>query len=164
MQNLAALQYLTICDCPSLVTFPKGGLPPQILLLKVWDCINLKEPMSEWSLDSLTFLKKLSIGSAPDIASFPDENCLLPMSLTFVSIARLNNLVSLSSGLQNLTSLEELEVVDCPKLRHLPREGLLATLGRLCIRNCKHLKRQCLKKKGAYSPRIAHIPHVEIEW
>ncbi|GLT39629.1 hypothetical protein SLA2020_138110 [Shorea laevis] len=164
MQNLASLQYLTVCDCPSLVTFSKGGLPPQLLLLGVWDCINLKEPMSEWNLDSLTFLKGLIIGGAPDIASFPDENCLLPMGLTLIFIARLDNLVSLSVGLQNLTSLEELEVVDCPKLRHLPREGLPATLGRLCIRNCRHLKRKCLKKKGTYSPRIAHIPHVEIEW
>ncbi|GKU88523.1 hypothetical protein SLEP1_g2775 [Rubroshorea leprosula] len=164
MQNLASLQYLTVCDCPSLVTFSQGGLPPQLLLLKVWDCIYLKEPMSEWNLNSLTSLEKLIIAGTPDIASFPDENCLLPMSLTFVSIARLNNLESLSSALQNLTSLEELEVVDCPKLRHLPREGLPAALGRLCIRNCKHLKRKCLKKTGAYSTRVAHIPNVEIEW
>ncbi|GLT39641.1 hypothetical protein SLA2020_138230 [Shorea laevis] len=164
MQNLASLQYLTVCDCPSLVTFSKGGLPPQLLLLEVWDCINLKEPMSKWNLDSLTSLKELIIAGAPDIASFPNENCLLPTSLTLIFIARLNNLVSLSSRLQNLTSLEELEVVDCPKLRHLPREGLPATLGRLCIRNCKHLKRKCLKKKGAYPTRIAHIPNVEIEW
>ncbi|GKU88574.1 hypothetical protein SLEP1_g2824 [Rubroshorea leprosula] len=163
MQNLASLQYLTVCDCPSLVTFSKGGLPPQLLLLEVWDCINLKEPMSEWNLDSLTSLKGLIIVGSPDIASFPDENCLLPTSLSLIFIARLNNLESLSSALQNLTSLEELEVVDCPNLRHLPREGLPATLGRFCIRNCKHLKRKCLKKKGGYSMTIAHIPNVEIE-
>ncbi|GLT43045.1 hypothetical protein SLA2020_170190 [Shorea laevis] len=163
MQNLASLQYLTVCDCPCLVTFPNGGLPSQLLLLRVWDCINLKEPMSERNLDSLTSLKELGIAGAPDIASFPDENCLLPRSLTSIFIGRLNNLVSLSSGLQNLTSLEDLEVYKCPKLRHLPREGLPATLGRLCIRSCKHLKRKCLKKKGAYSTRIAHIPCVEID-
>ncbi|GLT39647.1 hypothetical protein SLA2020_138280 [Shorea laevis] len=164
MQNLASLQYLTVCDCPSLVTFSKGGLPPQLLFLEVWDCINLKDSMSEWNLDSLTSLTELNIAGAPNITSFPDENCLLPTGLNLIFIARLNNLVSLSLGLQNLTSLEELEVVDCPKLRHLPREGLPATLGRLCIRNCEHLKRKCLKKKGAYSTRIAHIPNVEIEW
>ncbi|GLT39689.1 hypothetical protein SLA2020_138670 [Shorea laevis] len=164
MQNLASLQYLTVCDCPRLMIFPKGDLPPQLLLLEIWDCINLKEPMSEWNLDSLTSLKELNIAGAPNITSFPDENCLLPTSLSLIFIARLNNLESLSSALQNLTSLEELEVVDCPKLRHLPREGLPATLGRLCIRNCKHLKRKCSKKKGAYSTRIAHIPNLEIEW
>ncbi|GKV46736.1 hypothetical protein SLEP1_g53711 [Rubroshorea leprosula] len=164
MQNVASLQYLTVCDCPRLMTFPKGDLPPQLLLLRILDCINLKEPMSEWNLDSLTSLKELNIAGAPNITSFPDENCLLPTSLSLIVIARLNNLESLSSALQNLTSLEELEVVDCPKLRHLPREGLPATLGRLCIRNCEHLKRKCLKKKGAHSTRIAHIPNVEIEW
>ncbi|GKU88521.1 hypothetical protein SLEP1_g2773 [Rubroshorea leprosula] len=164
MKNLASLQYLTVCDCPRLMIFPIGDLPPQLLLLKIWDCINLKEPMSEWNLESLTSLKELNIAGAPNITSFPDENCLLPTSLSLIFIARLNNLESLSSALQNLTSLEELEVVDCPKLRHLPREGLPATLGRLCIRNCKHLKQKCLKKTGDYSTRVAHIPNVEIEW
>ncbi|GKU88573.1 hypothetical protein SLEP1_g2823 [Rubroshorea leprosula] len=124
---------------------------------------EMHEPMSEWNLESLTSLKELNIAGAPNITSFPDENCFLPTSLSLIFIARLNNLESLSPALQNLTSLEELEVVDCPKLRHLPREGLPATLGRLCIRNCEHLKRKCLKKKGAYSTRIAHIPNVEIE-
>ncbi|GLT84221.1 hypothetical protein SLE2022_024660 [Rubroshorea leprosula] len=47
---------------------------------------------------------------------FPDEKCLLPPTLTSIVISKLNNLESLSTELQNLTSLEGLEVHDCPKL------------------------------------------------
>ncbi|GLT43742.1 hypothetical protein SLA2020_176730 [Shorea laevis] len=161
MQNLASLQYLTVCDCPCLVSFPKGGSSPQLLVLEVWDCINLKEPMSEWNLHSLASLKELIIVGAPDTASFPDEKCLLPTTLTSIVISRLNSLVSLSTELQNLTSLEELEVSDCPKLQELPREGMPAKLGKLCIRNCQLLQ-QRLKRKGAYWPLIARIPCIDI--
>ncbi|GKV12634.1 hypothetical protein SLEP1_g23756 [Rubroshorea leprosula] len=163
MQNLASLQYLTVCNCPCLVSFPKGGLSPQLLVLEVWDCINLKEPMSEWNLHSLASLKELIIVGAPDTASFPDEKCLLPTTLTSIVISRLNSLESLSTELQNLTSLEELEVSNCPKLRELPRERMPAKLGKLCIRNCQLLQ-QRLKKKGAYWQLRARIPCIEIEW
>ncbi|GLT32446.1 hypothetical protein SLA2020_071140 [Shorea laevis] len=162
MQNLASLQYLTVCDCPCLVSFPKEGLSPQLLVLEVWDCINLKEPMSEWNLHSLASLKELIIVGAPDTASFPDEKCLLPTTLTSIVISRLNSLESLSTELQNLTSLEELEVSDCPKLRELPREGMPAKLGKLCISNCQLLQ-QRLKKNGVYWPLIARIPCIEID-
>ncbi|GLT84223.1 hypothetical protein SLE2022_024680 [Rubroshorea leprosula] len=164
MQNLASLQYLTVCGCPCLVSFPKGGLSPQLLVLEVWDCMNLKEPMSEWNLHSLASLKELIIvgALAPNTASFPDEKCLLPTTLTSIVISRLNSLESLSTELQNLTSLEELEVSDCPKLQELPREGMPAKLGKLCIRNCQLLQ-QRLKKKGAYWPLIARIPCKEID-
>ncbi|GLT32452.1 hypothetical protein SLA2020_071200 [Shorea laevis] len=161
MQNLASLQCLTVCDCPCLESFPKGGLSPQLLELKVSDCINL-EPMSEWNLHSLASLKGLIIVGAPDTASFPDEKCLLPTTLTSIVISRLNSLESLSTELQNLTSLEELEVSDCPKLQELPREGMPAKLGKLCIRNCQLLQ-QRLKKKGAYWQSIARIPCIEID-
>ncbi|GKV12650.1 hypothetical protein SLEP1_g23773 [Rubroshorea leprosula] len=163
MQNLASLQYLTVCDCPCLVSFPKGGLSPQLLVLEVWDCMNLKEPMSEWNLHSLASLKELIIVGALDTASFPDEKCLLPTTLSSIVISRLNSLESLSTELQNLTSLEELEVSDCPKLRELPREGMPAKLGKLSIRNCQLLQ-QRLKKKRTYWQLIAHIPCIEIEW
>ncbi|GKV12649.1 hypothetical protein SLEP1_g23772 [Rubroshorea leprosula] len=162
MQNLASLHYLTVCDCPCLVSFPRGGLSPQLLVLEVWDCINLKEPMSEWNLHSLVSLKELIIVGAPDTASFPDEKCLLPTTLTSILISGLNSLESLSAELLNLTSLEELEVKDCPKLRELPTEGMPAKLGKLCIRNCRLLQ-QCLKNKEAYWPLIAHIPCIEID-
>ncbi|TYH57158.1 hypothetical protein ES332_D08G070100v1 [Gossypium tomentosum] len=161
--NLTSLLYLTICNCPCIVSFPKGGLPPNLLSLEIWDCEQLKEPISNWKLHTLTSLKDLSIVGGPDLVSFPDEKCLLPTTLVSIYIAKLNNLESLSIGLLNLPSLEELEVVDCPKLRSLPREGLPTTLGRLRIRNCSLLKDQCSREKGEYWPLIACVPCVEIQ-
>ncbi|MBA0762696.1 hypothetical protein Gotri_012278 [Gossypium trilobum] len=161
--NLTSLLYLTICNCPCIVSFPKGGLPPNLLSLEIWDCEQLKEPISNWNLHTSTSLKDLSIVGGPDLVSFPDEKCLLPTTLVSIYIAKLNNLESLSIGLLNLPSLEELEVVDCPKLRSLPREGLPTTLGRLRIRNCSLLKDQCSREKGEYWPLIASIPCVEIQ-
>ncbi|KHG24702.1 hypothetical protein F383_04462 [Gossypium arboreum] len=161
--NLTSLLYLTICDCPCIVSFPKGGLPPNLLSLEIWDCEQLKEPISNWNLHTSTSIKDLSIVGGPNLVSFPDEKCLLPTTLVSIYVAKLNNLESLSIGLLNLPSLEELEVVDCPKLRSLPREGLPTTLGRLCIRNCSLLKDQCSREKGEYWPLIASIPCVEIQ-
>ncbi|XP_022756852.1 putative disease resistance RPP13-like protein 1 [Durio zibethinus] len=163
MLSLTSLQFLTICDCPGLVSFPEGGLPPNLVVLVIWDCKNLKQPMSEWNLLTLSSLRELTIVGAPGIVSFPDEKCPLPTTLVSIYIARLPNLRSLSMGLYNLTLLEELEISECSKLQCLPMEGLPAKLGRLCIRDCQLLKQQCLKGKGAYWPVMAHIPYLEIE-
>ncbi|MBA0826717.1 hypothetical protein Goarm_011542 [Gossypium armourianum] len=160
MLYLTSLQYLTICDCPRL-SFPRGGLPPNLLSLEIWYCKELKDPVSKWNLHTLTSLREFSIAGGPDMVSFPHE-CLLPPTLVSIYMASLNNLKSLTVSLQNLLSLEELEVVECPKLRNLPREGLPATLGRLCIRNCSLLENRCSRDKGEYWPLIAHIPCIEI--
>lgn len=161
MIYLASLQYLTICDCPCLLSFPRGGLPPNLLSLEIWYCKELKDPISKWKLHTLTSLRDFSIAGGPDMISFPHE-CLLPPTLVSIYIASLNNLESVTASLQNLLSLEELEVAGCPKLKKLPREGLPATLGRLCIRKCSLLENRCSRDEGEYWPLIAHIPCVEI--
>ncbi|XVF22903.1 hypothetical protein REPUB_Repub12eG0210800 [Reevesia pubescens] len=163
MLSLTSLQSLTICGCPDLVSFPVSGLPPTLLALEIWDCENIKQPMSEWNLHTLASLRELTVVGAPGIVSFPDAKCLLPTTLVYIYIARLHNLRSLSMGLYDLTLLEELEISECPKLQCLPKEGLPAKLGRLCIRDCQLLKQRCLKDKGAYWRVIAQIPFLEIE-
>ncbi|OMP11184.1 Disease resistance protein [Corchorus capsularis] len=163
MSCLTSLEYLTITKCPGLVYFPKGGLPPNLLSLEIWECENFKQPLSEWNLHTLASLRELTISGVLDIVSFPDDKCLLPTTLVSIYISKLNNLRSLSLGICNLTSLEELEIVECPKLQYLPKEGLPAKLGRLCIEDCQLLKQQCLKEKGAFRPVIARIPFLEIE-
>ncbi|KAK8511141.1 hypothetical protein V6N11_046461 [Hibiscus sabdariffa] len=163
MQRHTSLQHLTISECPGLVSFPKGGWPPNLLALKIWNCENLKQPLSEWNLQDLASLRDLTIAGAPNIVSFPDEMCLLPTSLMSLYLSRLHNLQSLSVGLCDLTLLKELEISECPKLQRLPKEGLPAELGRFCIWDCQLLTQYCLKDKGAYWPMIAHIPCLEIE-
>ncbi|KAJ9685385.1 hypothetical protein PVL29_017424 [Vitis rotundifolia] len=67
-------------------------------------------------------------------------------------------------GLQSLTSLKELRILLCPKLRSLvPKEGLPPTLAELKIEGCPILKKRCLKEKGKYWRKIAHIPYIDID-
>ncbi|KAJ7012917.1 disease resistance protein [Populus alba x Populus x berolinensis] len=119
MRKLTSLQELTICSCPALKAFPKGDMPPNLTSLEIWDCDGLDGCLSEWNLQSLAFLRDFSIagGCFSDTVSFPDEKWLLPTTLTSVWIGRLPNLESLSMQLQSLAYLEELEIVDCPKLK-----------------------------------------------
>ncbi|CAK7330952.1 unnamed protein product [Dovyalis caffra] len=164
LQKLTSLHELTICSCPALESFPNGYLPPNLTSLEVWDCDNLDRRLSNWNLQSLAFLRDFSIagGCFSDTVTFPDEDCLLPTTLTSVWIGRLPNLESLSMQLQSLASLEELEIVDCRKLKSLPKECLPRALGRFSIRDCPLLTWRCSKEKGLYWPLISHIPCVEI--
>ncbi|KAL6327867.1 hypothetical protein AAG906_026546 [Vitis piasezkii] len=114
--------------------------------LSIHNCENIKTPLSQWGLSGLTSLKDLSIGGMfPDATSFSND-------------PNLESLTSLS--LQTLTSLEQLWIDNCPKLRSiLPREGLLPdTLSQLLMWQCPHLKQRYSKEEGDDWPKIAHIP------
>ncbi|GKV12640.1 hypothetical protein SLEP1_g23762 [Rubroshorea leprosula] len=136
-----SLHELLIQNCPKLA----GGLPrclPSLVKLIISRCPKDLACLPQEMLESLGALQTFDV---------PDDKCLLPPTLTSIVISKLNNMESLSTELQNLTSLEGLEVSDCPKLHELPREGMLAKLGKLCTRNCQLLQ-QCLEKKVAYWP------------
>lgn len=167
MRNLKSLQVLAIRDCPGVECFPKGGLAPNLTSLYICDCKNMKTPISEWSLHTLTSLYQLTIKNMfPDMLSFSDEECPLPISLTSLTINGMEslaslafqNLISLTSltihgmeslaslALQNLISLQSLCISNCSNLRSL---GLMpATLGRLEVIDCPTIKERCLKDKG----------------
>ncbi|RVW71204.1 putative disease resistance RPP13-like protein 1 [Vitis vinifera] len=159
MKNLTSVHTLSIRGCPGVESFPEGGLPPNLTSLYVGLCQNLKTPISEWGLLTLTSLSELSIcGVFPNMASFSDEECLLPPSLTYLFISELESLTSLA--LQNLVSLTELGIDCCCKLSSLE---LPATLGRLEITGCPIIKESCLKEKGGYWPNFSHIPCIQID-
>ena len=115
-------------------------------------------PMSEWKLYGLTSLRDFSISGEcfRDIISFPDDEYLLPGNLISLCISKLENLKTLTRGLNNLTLLKELEIIRCHKLRSLPSEGLPSSLGRLRISDCPLLRKECFKWKG-------HIPCLELD-
>ena len=159
IQNLTSLRALSIWDCPGVVSFPVGGLAPNLTVLEICDCENLKMPMSEWGLHSLTYLLRLLIRDVlPDMVSLSDSECLFPPSLSSLSISHMESLAFLN--LQSLICLKELSFRGCPKLRYL---GLPATVVSLQIKDCPMLKERCLKEKGEYWPNIAHIPCIQID-
>ncbi|GKV46331.1 hypothetical protein SLEP1_g53316 [Rubroshorea leprosula] len=158
MDNLTSLQGLIINGCPGIKSIPEGGLPPSLTHLSI-SCENLKQPMREWGLHTLTSLGHFSIGHL-----CPPKN-VLPSSLTILRIYAVQNLKSIPRGLlQNLNSLTLLGIWRCPKLQSLPREGLPPLLGELDIHDCPLLKRKRFQEKGKYWPLIAHIPRVVITY
>ena len=161
MKTLTSLHILSIRGCPGVESFPEGdfSLPQNLTSIYVGWCENLKTPISQWGLYTLTSLSELKICSMfPDMVSFSDEECLLPPSLTYLCISELESLTSIA--VQNLVSLTELDIYWCHKLRFLE---LPATLGRLEISNCPIIKESCSKEKGRYWPPIAHIPCIQID-
>ena len=159
MKNLTSVHTLSIRGFPGVESFLEGGLPPNLTSLYVGLCQNLKTPISEWGLLTLTSLSELSIcGVFPNMASFSDEESLLPPSLTYLFISELESLTTLA--LQNLVSLTELGIDCCCKLSSLE---LPATLGRLEITGCPIIKESCLKEKGGYWPNFSHIPCIQID-
>ena len=55
LQNLTSLEHLRISRCPSLESFPEGGLgfAPNLREVAIGNCEKLKTPLSEWGLNRL---------------------------------------------------------------------------------------------------------------
>ncbi|CAA2996298.1 Hypothetical predicted protein [Olea europaea subsp. europaea] len=161
------LTYLDVVSCASLMElFPKQNIPPNLSYLNISDCQKLR-PLGEWGLHTLTSLNSFKFSGFPELVSLTnnvdEEHCVLPPSLTSLSLRWLPNLETLSNGFQSLTSLQHMYIEDCPKLVALPLEGQLQKLLSLSIDGCPRLKKRCLKNKGDHWPIIADIPDVRID-
>ncbi|CAK9164625.1 unnamed protein product [Ilex paraguariensis] len=142
-QSFTHLKELSMTACQRLESFPDINLPRNLETLSICNCRELK-PLSEWGLHRLPSLQRFTMRRVyPELLSFPDS-CFLPDILKFLCIDGFSNLESLSKGLQNLTSLETLEIMNCPELGLLPNEGTLATLSSLAIVACPLLERRGL--------------------
>ncbi|KAF3965381.1 hypothetical protein CMV_010428 [Castanea mollissima] len=161
---LTSLKYLRIEDCPEVESFPEGGLPSNLNLISILSCDKLIASCKGWGLQQLPFVRKLSIsGKSEDVRSFPEEG-FLPTNLTFLYISKFPAIESLNKkGLRHLTSLEQLWIQDCPKLKYMPDEGFPASLSFLRINKCPLLKKSCQRKKGKEWRKIAHIDCVMID-
>ncbi|XP_022004729.1 putative disease resistance protein RGA4 [Helianthus annuus] len=160
LKNLALLKDLKIRRCPGIdVSIHGGRWPPKLCSLTLE---GLKKPISEWGdLNFPASLVDLTLGDEPDVSDFSQLSHLFPSALTELEIVRFDNLESLSTGLQHLTSLQHLEISNCPKLNDLP-ETLLPSLLSLVIDNCPKLKERCEGRGSHYWPRISHIPQIYI--
>ena len=162
---------LHIYKCPSIVSLPEEGLPTNLKELSLGGMTICKQ-VFEWGLHRLSSLTRLTIYGYgfEDWQSFPEEEdgkmlLLLPTSLTYLWIQDFPDIVFLSSKLfQNLSSLEQLCIWDCPKLASLPENGLPPSLLQLHIIRCPVLKQHCKKGKGQeWLKNIINIPQVEID-
>ncbi|RVW20598.1 hypothetical protein CK203_112946 [Vitis vinifera] len=67
--------------------------------------------------------------------------------------------------LKSLSSLTDLYIEDCPKLKSLPEEGISPSLQHLVIQGCPLLMERCRNEKGGGQdwPKIMHVPDLEVE-
>ncbi|GLT96330.1 hypothetical protein SLE2022_139580 [Rubroshorea leprosula] len=176
MYQLKSLQDLRMAYCPSIEFIPDGGLPPNLTWLSLQGCKNLRRvPNTMYQLTSLQILDipggalTMGLQNLTSLQNLKIEqkfplDIVLPSSLTSLWIWDEENLKSIPEGLfQNLSSLEELFIFNCPKLRSLPKEAFLPSLGKLYISRCPHLKRQRFEAKGDYWTLTRDIPNVEID-
>ena len=103
--------------------------------------------------------------SFPSSSSSSSSSFSPPLSkLKYLRLRRLQELESLpEEWFKNLTSLESLQIRECPNLMSLP-EGMshLTSLQRLSIEVCPQLNQRCEKENGEDWDKISHIPHLTI--
>ncbi|GKV44492.1 hypothetical protein SLEP1_g51670 [Rubroshorea leprosula] len=128
------LEFLQIHHCPGIESIPYCGSAPNLGKLII-GCENLKKPMQEWGLSSITSLLTFQIRWI-----CPPDN-VLPTSLTSLEVCNVENMKSISRGLlQNLNSLQRLTIMEWPKLQTLPKEALPASLQVLTFWNCNNFQ------------------------
>ncbi|XP_028083471.1 putative disease resistance RPP13-like protein 1 [Camellia sinensis] len=203
INQLTSLQKLGLVDCRAeMVSYfvKEGSFPTNITSLEIGrfrvdDVGQLPVPPPsplEWGLHKLSSLTTLELvglhGPWGNTVSFPEEGMLLPTSLINLTIWNFRNLERFSyEEFQNLTSLQTLNIRNCPKLASFPKEGLPPSLLHLLILECPELatfpkqgfppsllslaiwgcnpilKQKCEKGKE-YWPIIQYIPQVYLEW
>ncbi|KAL7203517.1 hypothetical protein ACSBR2_016739 [Camellia fascicularis] len=165
------LTCLNIRGCKKLKALP---LPHGLQSINYLTSLEeLRMNISQWnnnfkkiglhSLSSLTTLELIGGKEEehPVGSSFPIDGMLLPTSLIKLRISDFRNLEKLSSKLfQNLASLEQLYIRDCPRLKSVPVQSLPPSLKVLSMDGSRKLTGKCEKGKGKYWPHLAHIPGV----
>ena len=142
MENNPFLQHLYVIDCNSLKSFPRNYPTIALKVLYIQNCkrLNFLPPASKTHQYAL--LEHLCIGSSCDpLRSFPLDFFPKITSLSIWDCANLESL-TMPEGIQiGLTSLEALEIRDCPKFESFPGGGLpTPNLTSIWFSNCKSLK------------------------
>ncbi|XP_045825239.1 putative disease resistance RPP13-like protein 1 [Trifolium pratense] len=188
MDSLTALEHLSLYDLPKELKLPfcEGAcLPPKLRSIYVVSA-GIATPVTDWGLQHLSALSKLSIGGDDDIVTTLLNERLLPISLVSLTITRLSKMKSFEGiGLRHLSSLEKLQFryfsrlkyltegtlpcnlkslkfENCPRLESLSEDSLPSSLKRLIIRECPLLEERYGSERGEHWSKIAHIPVIKI--
>ncbi|KAK2386145.1 putative disease resistance RPP13 protein [Trifolium repens] len=161
------LLYLSLYDCPQLESFPRGGLPSNLIELDIHNCPKLIGSREEWGLFQLNSLETLTISDEfENVESFPEEN-LLPPTLEYLRLLHCSKLrIMNNKGFLHLNSLIALSIWNCPSLESLPEEALqqLSSLYFLWIYECPLIREKYKKEGGERWHTISHIPDVSIDY
>ena len=168
---LPSLVKLNIDYCDELESFPGLGLPSfpamglssKLESVYIRKCNTLFAGRKQWDLQRLPSLSSFSFSGCEEVESFPEEDMLLPSTLTSLQISDLPHLKSLDvEGLQHLTSLRKFTINRCPKLQSMPQLGLLSSLSYLSIYACPLLVQKCQRETGEDWPKISQIGRAHV--
>ncbi|AES69614.1 putative P-loop containing nucleoside triphosphate hydrolase, leucine-rich repeat domain, L [Medicago truncatula] len=180
---LTALERLNL-KCAELSFCEGVCLPPKLQSIEI-QSKRTAPPVTEWGLQDLTALSRLSIGKGDDIVNTLMKESLLPISLVYLYIRDFDEMKSFDgNGLRHLfslqhlffwnchqletlpenclpSSLKSLDFWDCEKLESLPEDSLPDSLMQLCIQGCPLLEERYKRKE--HCSKIAHIPFKNIK-
>ncbi|KAG6632447.1 hypothetical protein CIPAW_13G160300 [Carya illinoinensis] len=160
---LPSLGRLSLGNCPEVESFPEGGLPSKLSSIDIIDCDKLIANRRGWGFQNLPSIRYINVqGNCKDVESFPEAG-LLPTNLVSLEIGKFPNMKSLDyKALRHLTSLDDLSIYFCPKLKFMKEEGLPASISTLWISQCALLEKQLESRKGKARSKIDHIPDIYI--
>ncbi|XP_042484173.1 putative disease resistance RPP13-like protein 1 [Macadamia integrifolia] len=141
--HLSSLSSLTIDDVSDLKSLPSGFMQHLTSLqeLNIYWCKELTVLwLNEIGFDLLaSSLRRLCIVDCDNLGKLPQGVCNFNC-LEELIIIRTRGLTTLPEKLQNLMSLQKLEIRSCPALLSFPETGLPIGLQHFHIRDCKNLE------------------------
>ncbi|XP_058784617.1 putative disease resistance protein At3g14460 [Vicia villosa] len=160
MNNLAGLQEMEIGNLQNLQSFVIDELPSSLQKLSVGFVGGIMWN-NEPTWEHLTCLSELRINGDDMVNTLLGP--LLPKTLVKLSICGLNDTSIDERWLQHLTSLQNLELINAPKLKSLPKKGFPSSLSVLSVTRCPLLETSLRKKWGKEWRKIAQIPSIVID-
>ncbi|MED6206746.1 hypothetical protein PIB30_029603 [Stylosanthes scabra] len=160
------LKDLILLRCPE-IEFSATGDPHSSLR-------NLRISYSEKLVSSAAFMNSQFHGlshlvidgdethESESVKCLPKEGWL-PASLESLELYEMKSVETLEcKGLAHLTSLQQLDIRDCPKLENIEGEKLPASLIRLIIWNSPLLGKKCQMTDPQIWPKISHIRNIQV--
>ncbi|CAK8532742.1 unnamed protein product [Lathyrus sativus] len=158
-EKLLLLPEMEIDNLPNLQAFVIDDLPSSLQELTVGSVGWIMRSTGP-TCEHLTCLVVLRINrnDSVNMLMWP----FLPASLLTLCIYDLNDTVIDGKWFQHLNSLQKLEIVNAPKLKSLPKEGLPSSLYVLSITCCSVPEASLQRKRGKEWRKIARIPFIII--
>ncbi|GAU33413.1 hypothetical protein TSUD_21060 [Trifolium subterraneum] len=161
--QLPNLKLLSVTSCGNLKSLPFHAIP-NLESLIIGNCNKMKLSLDHDSDISNLKLKLLILRSLPQLVSFPQwlQGCMT--TLQSLELVDCGNLDELPEWLSTLTCLKTIMIFNCPKLLSLPDDlHQLKNLEYLKIEDCTELCRRYHPKVGKDWHKISHIKEVIIE-
>ncbi|WVZ09585.1 hypothetical protein V8G54_014115, partial [Vigna mungo] len=161
LKNFISLKTLQIRDCSKLLYLPQGFKSLSSLeSLTIERCAELDLDRSKTEWEGLKRLRFLIIKEIPKLKSLPwgVEDVT---SLEELELHECPALLNLPETIANLTSLTKLVISKCGELDSLPKGlGKIESLQTLAITDCPLLTPRCQPETGDDWPQIGHIGNI----